>query len=82
MYMIRTQVGYDTAYLFAYSERGKTAAARKLPDDVPEDVKLRRLDELISTFRSTLAAKSQLEVRPSSSSPLYDRPRQTWTLYT
>lgn len=30
------EVVYDTAYLFAYSERGKTKAARSLPDDVPE----------------------------------------------
>ena len=30
------EVGYDVGYFFAYSERGKTKAARTLPDDVPE----------------------------------------------
>ena len=30
------EVGYDTGFFFAYSERGKTKAARSLPDDVPE----------------------------------------------
>ena len=37
-------------------------AARRLQDDVPEDEKQRRLDEVITTFRSTLTAKSQHEV--------------------
>jgi len=55
------EVVYDTAYLFAYSERGKTKAARSLPDDVPEDIKLRRLQELNSTFRSLIADKSRAE---------------------
>ncbi len=40
-------VGYSFAYQFAYSERPGTLAARKYEDDVPEDVKLRRLNEVI-----------------------------------
>ena len=40
-------VGYDMAYMFFYSERPGTLAARKLTDDVPLDVKKRRLQEII-----------------------------------
>lgn len=48
-------VGYDMAYMFAYSMREKTHAHRNYVDDVPDDVKQRRLAELISTFRETTA---------------------------
>lgn len=41
------KVQYDLAYMFAYSERGRTLAQRKYEDDVPEDVKKRRLSEII-----------------------------------
>jgi len=41
------------AYMFAYSMREKTHAHRNYEDDVPEDVKQRRLTELINTFRET-----------------------------
>ncbi|MBK8499169.1 MAG: tRNA (N6-isopentenyl adenosine(37)-C2)-methylthiotransferase MiaB [Flavobacteriales bacterium] len=41
------EVGYDMAFMFKYSERPKTLAARKYPDDVPEDIKGRRLQEVI-----------------------------------
>lgn len=40
-------VNYDFGYMFAYSERPGTLAARKMEDDVPEDVKLRRLQEIV-----------------------------------
>ncbi|EGD75942.1 CDK5 regulatory subunit-associated protein 1 [Salpingoeca rosetta] len=43
-------VKYDMAYLFAYSLREKTHAHRRLQDDVPEDVKLARLNDLIQLF--------------------------------
>ncbi|VAH91143.1 unnamed protein product [Triticum turgidum subsp. durum] len=46
-------VGYDMAYMFAYSMREKTHAHRNYEDDVPNDVKQRRLAELINTFRET-----------------------------
>ena len=42
------EVGYDSAFMFKYSERPGTFASKHLPDDVPEDVKLRRLNELIA----------------------------------
>ena len=42
------EVEYDLAYMFAYSERERTLAHRKYEDNVPEDVKKRRLTEIIS----------------------------------
>ncbi|HEX2935728.1 MAG TPA: tRNA (N6-isopentenyl adenosine(37)-C2)-methylthiotransferase MiaB, partial [Bacteroidales bacterium] len=41
------EVGYDFAFMFKYSERPKTYAQRKYTDDVPEEVKSRRLQEII-----------------------------------
>ena len=42
------EVGYDSAFMFKYSERPGTYASRHLPDDVPEEEKIRRLNELIA----------------------------------
>ena len=42
------EVGYDFAYMFKYSERPGTYAQRHLADDVPEEVKSRRLQEIIA----------------------------------
>ena len=42
------EVGYDSAFMFKYSERPGTYASKHLPDDVSEDVKIRRLNELIA----------------------------------
>ena len=42
------EVGYDSAFMFKYSERPGTYASKHLPDDVAEDVKIRRLNELIA----------------------------------
>ncbi|HKL20123.1 MAG TPA: tRNA (N6-isopentenyl adenosine(37)-C2)-methylthiotransferase MiaB [Halalkalibaculum sp.] len=44
---LMAKVKYDLAYMFAYSERGRTLAQRKYEDNVPEDVKKRRLSEII-----------------------------------
>ena len=44
---IMEEVGYDYAYMFQYSERPGTLAARNYPDDVPPEVKTRRLNEII-----------------------------------
>ncbi len=41
------EVGYASAFMFKYSERPGTYASRHLPDDVPEPVKIRRLNEMI-----------------------------------
>lgn len=53
------RVKYDMAFMFAYSLREKTSAAYKLGDDVPEDVKLRRLHEVIAAFRETSLERVQ-----------------------
>ena len=42
------ECGYDSAFMFKYSERPGTFAARHFADDVPEEVKIRRLNELIA----------------------------------
>lgn len=42
------EVGYDAAFMFNYSERPGTLASRNYPDDIPLEVKTRRLNELIA----------------------------------
>ena len=42
------EVGFDSAFMFKYSERPGTYAARHLPDNVPEKEKVRRLEEIIA----------------------------------
>lgn len=44
---LMAEVKYDLAYMFAYSERGRTLAQRKYEDNVPENVKKQRLTEII-----------------------------------
>lgn len=48
---------YDSAFMFKYSERPGTYASKHLPDDVPEDVKVRRLNEMIE-LQNELSAES------------------------
>ena len=55
-------VGYDMAYMFKYSERPKTLAARKYADDVPEEVKGRRLQEIIDLQKSKSAERMAAHV--------------------
>ena len=45
---IFSEVGYDSAFMFNYSERPGTLASKTYPDDVPLEVKTRRLEELIA----------------------------------
>ncbi|MDR0768820.1 MAG: tRNA (N6-isopentenyl adenosine(37)-C2)-methylthiotransferase MiaB [Dysgonamonadaceae bacterium] len=42
------EIGFDSAFMFKYSERPGTYAAKNLPDNVPEDEKVRRLEEIIA----------------------------------
>lgn len=51
------EVGYDSAFMFKYSERPGTYASKHLPDDVPEEVKIRRLNELIH-LQTEMSAKA------------------------
>lgn len=51
------EVGFDFAYMFKYSERPGTLAAKKLEDDVPEEVKSKRLQEIID-LQNELSLKS------------------------
>lgn len=44
-------VGYDSAYMFNYSQRSNTLAAKKYPDDIPCEEKTRRLEEIIELQR-------------------------------
>jgi len=50
--------GFDFAYMFKYSERPGTKAAGSLPDDVPDEIKTRRLNEIIS-LQNRLSAESK-----------------------
>lgn len=59
---LMAQVEYDLAYMFAYSERERTLAYRKFEDDVPEDVKKRRLTEIITQQMNIQKERNILEV--------------------
>ena len=48
---------YDSAFMFKYSERPGTYASKHLPDDVPEEVKIRRLNEIIA-LQNRLSAEA------------------------
>ena len=54
------EVGYDSAFMFKYSEREGTYASKHLPDNVPEEVKLRRLQEMID-LQLELSLQSNLK---------------------
>jgi tRNA-2-methylthio-N6-dimethylallyladenosine synthase len=51
-------VGFDFAYMFKYSERPGTRAARKFKDDISESVKAERLSEMIA-LQNRLSARSK-----------------------
>lgn len=54
------EVGFDAAFMFKYSERPGTLAARTMPDNVPEDVKIDRLNRMIA-LQNELSAASNLK---------------------
>lgn len=55
-------IQFDFAYMFSYSERPKTLAERKYKDDVPEEVKKRRLTEIVDLQRKNSGLKTALGV--------------------
>jgi tRNA-2-methylthio-N6-dimethylallyladenosine synthase len=59
---IMDYVGYDFAFTFSYSERPGTLAARKLADDVPEEIKKRRLAEILVKQQETSLYRLQQNV--------------------
>jgi tRNA-2-methylthio-N6-dimethylallyladenosine synthase len=56
------EVGYDFAYMFKYSERPNTKAARQFADDVPEDIKIKRLTEIINLQSELSLASHQKDI--------------------
>ena len=56
------QVKFDMAFMFKYSERPGTLAAKKLPDNVPETVKIRRLNEIIALQNEITRQSNQNEI--------------------
>lgn len=55
-------VGYDFAFMFKYSERPGTAAEKRLDDDVPEEVKSRRLQEVIELQNQLSLASNKADI--------------------
>ena len=56
------EVGFDFAYMFKYSERPDTKAARHMKDDVPEKVKTRRLNEIIALQNELSAVSKKADI--------------------
>ena len=56
------EVNFDLAFMFKYSERPGTFAAKNLPDNVSEEEKLRRLAEIIEIQRELTNQKNQLDI--------------------
>ncbi|HNZ43054.1 MAG TPA: tRNA (N6-isopentenyl adenosine(37)-C2)-methylthiotransferase MiaB [Bacteroidales bacterium] len=59
---IMRRAAYDSAFMFKYSERQGTFAAARYKDDVPEDVKTRRLNEIIALQNKLSLAKNKKDV--------------------
>lgn len=55
------EVGYASAFMFKYSERPGTYASKHLPDDIPEDVKIARLNEMIALQNELSAENYKLD---------------------
>lgn len=55
------EIVYDFAYMYNYSERPGTLAEKKYPDDVPDEVKLRRLEEIISRQTAHSIIRNKLD---------------------
>ena len=56
------EVGFDSAFMFKYSERPGTFAAKNLPDNVPEEVKIDRLNRLIALQNELSACSNKRDV--------------------
>jgi len=58
-YRVMEEVGFHSAFIFKYSERKHTIAARKYPDDVPERVKSERVTRLVNLQKSISLRKNE-----------------------
>ena len=56
------EVGFDSAFMFKYSERPGTYAQKHLPDNIPEDEKVRRLNEIIALQNQLSLESNQREI--------------------
>lgn len=59
---LMSEVGYDFAYMFKYSERPNTKAQRTMKDDVPEELKTARLTEIINLQRQLAFESNKLDI--------------------
>ena len=55
-------VGFDYAFMFKYSERPDTVAAKRFEDNIPEDIKSRRLDEIIELQKELSSASNKNDI--------------------
>ena len=56
------EVGFDSAFMFKYSERPGTFASKNLPDNVPEEVKIERLNKMISLENELSLASNRRDI--------------------
>ena len=56
------ECGFDSAFMFKYSERPGTFASRHLPDDIPEEVKIGRLNEMIALQGELSLASNRADI--------------------
>ena len=56
------EVGFDTAFMFKYSERPGTYAQKHLPDNIAEEEKVRRLNEIIALQNELSLASNRREI--------------------
>ncbi|MBQ9074021.1 MAG: tRNA (N6-isopentenyl adenosine(37)-C2)-methylthiotransferase MiaB [Muribaculaceae bacterium] len=56
------EVGFDSAFMFKYSERPGTMASKNLPDNVPEDVKIERLNRMIALQNELSLASNRRDI--------------------
>ncbi len=56
------EVGFDSAFMFKYSERPGTLASRTMPDNVPEEVKIERLNRMIALQNELSAASNRADI--------------------
>ena len=61
-YDVMQQVGFDTTFMFKYSERQGTLASKKFSDDVPEAIKTERIMRLITLQKETCLKKNEAHV--------------------